>query len=86
LKIFTVPVNTKARVFIPTSIKNGVTEGGKKLDSHPDIKIMGFADGYLSNDLINWTVISDRITMPQGIRHGNVIAVTKAEFDHLNGA
>jgi alpha-L-rhamnosidase len=47
----TVPVNTKASVFIPSANQEGVTEGGKKLDNHPDIKIKGFTDGYLSLEI-----------------------------------
>ena len=36
-----------------------------------------------STDLINWTDISDKIQMPQGIRHGTVFTITKAEFAAL---
>jgi hypothetical protein len=33
-----------------------------------------------STDLINWTDVSDKIRMPQGIRHGTVFIVTKKEL------
>lgn len=36
-----------------------------------------------STDLINWTDISDKIQMPQGIRHGTVFTITKAELAAL---
>jgi len=37
-----------------------------------------------STDLINWTDISDKLTMPPGIRHGTVFTITKAEFNVLS--
>lgn len=33
-----------------------------------------------STDLINWSDISDKIQMPQGIRHGTVFTIAKAEL------
>jgi hypothetical protein len=33
-----------------------------------------------STDLINWTDISDKIQLPQGIRHGTVLKITKDEL------
>jgi beta-xylosidase len=36
-----------------------------------------------SNDLVNWTEISDRLEMPKGIRHGTIIPITKKELDKL---
>jgi hypothetical protein len=36
-----------------------------------------------SNDLINWTDISDKIRMPQGMRHGTVFTITKSELNIL---
>ncbi|MCC9137144.1 glycoside hydrolase family 43 protein [Pontibacter silvestris] len=36
-----------------------------------------------STDLQNWTDISDQISFPQGMRHGSIFTVTKAEFDKL---
>ena len=38
-----------------------------------------------SADLVNWTDISDKLTMPPGIRHGTVFSITKAEFNVLSG-
>ncbi len=37
-----------------------------------------------STDLVNWTDISDKLTMPPGIRHGTVFSITKAEFNVLS--
>jgi len=37
----------------------------------------------VSTDLINWNDISDKITMPQGIRHGTVFRITKDELTAL---
>jgi hypothetical protein len=34
-----------------------------------------------SDDLINWTDISDKISLPKGIRHGSIFKISKAEFD-----
>ena len=36
-----------------------------------------------STDLINWYDISDKISMPKGLRHGTVFMVSKAEFENL---
>lgn len=36
-----------------------------------------------STDLVNWTDISDKITLPKGIRHGTVFTVSKLEVDKL---
>ena len=33
-----------------------------------------------STDLKNWTDISDKISLPNGTRHGTVFKITKAEF------
>lgn len=44
----TIPVNTKASVFIPTIDQTRILESGKTVNSNPDIKIMGFANGYLN--------------------------------------
>ncbi len=38
-----------------------------------------------SKDLKVWTDISDKISLPKGIRHGTVFTVTKAEFDKWFG-
>lgn len=37
-----------------------------------------------SADLVNWYDISDKLTMPPGIRHGTVFSITKAEFNVLS--
>lgn len=36
-----------------------------------------------STDLKTWTEVSDKLSMPKGIRHGTVFTVTKNEFDKL---
>ncbi|WP_114777542.1 glycoside hydrolase family 43 protein [Botryobacter ruber] len=36
-----------------------------------------------SKDLQNWTDISEQISFPQGMRHGSIFKVTKAEFAKL---
>jgi hypothetical protein len=37
-----------------------------------------------STDLVTWVDISDKLTMPPGIRHGTVFTITKAEFNVLS--
>lgn len=36
-----------------------------------------------STDLKNWADISDQITIPKGIRHGTIVAVSKVEMSRL---
>lgn len=36
-----------------------------------------------STDLINWTDISDKISLPKGIRHGTIFTISKEEFEKL---
>lgn len=36
-----------------------------------------------SDDLENWEDISDKISFPEGMRHGSIFKVTKAEFEKL---
>ncbi len=36
-----------------------------------------------SADLINWTDISDKISLPSGIRHGTIFKIAKKEFENL---
>ena len=36
-----------------------------------------------SSDLTNWTDISDKISLPKGIRHGSIFMITQKEFDEL---
>lgn len=60
---------------------------GLKLDN----KWVVYFDKYTSHkygavesaDLTNWTDISEKIVMPQGIRHGTVFTMSKGEFDTL---
>lgn len=37
-----------------------------------------------STDLKNWVDVSDKLSMPAGIRHGSVMVITQKEFDKLN--
>lgn len=39
-----------------------------------------------SADLVNWTDISDTISLPPGIRHGSIFKISRAEFDRLAGS
>jgi hypothetical protein len=34
-----------------------------------------------SSNLINWTDISDKISLPKGIRHGSIFKISKTEFE-----
>jgi hypothetical protein len=36
-----------------------------------------------SADLFIWTDISDKISLPEGIRHGTIFKISKSEFDNL---
>ncbi len=36
-----------------------------------------------SPDLVNWTDISDQISIPAGLRHGTIFRVSKGEYDKL---
>jgi predicted GH43/DUF377 family glycosyl hydrolase len=36
-----------------------------------------------STDLKNWTDISDKIALPEGIRHGSIFTITKEEFEKM---
>lgn len=38
-----------------------------------------------STDLVNWTDVSDRLVMPDGIRHGTAFTISAAEFNRLAG-
>jgi hypothetical protein len=38
----------------------------------------------MSMDLINWTDISEKISMPAGLRHGTVFMVTEKEFEIIS--
>jgi len=62
----------------PTAIKIG-DQWIVYFDKYRDHKYGAVA----SADLINWTDISNKIQMPQGIRHGTVFTITKAELAAL---
>jgi hypothetical protein len=36
-----------------------------------------------SNDLENWSEVSDKISLPNGIRHGSIFTISRAEFETL---
>lgn len=36
-----------------------------------------------SSDMINWTDISDQISLPKGIRHGSIFKISKTELEPL---
>lgn len=42
-----VPVNTKAVVYVPASAESAVTESGKKLGDVSDLEVVGHKDGYV---------------------------------------
>ena len=47
LQQITVPANTTALVYLPTSEYSSIKEGNKKLDASSDIEIVGQEDGYV---------------------------------------
>ena len=59
----------------PTAIKIG-EQWIVYFDKYQDHKYGAVA----STNLLNWTDVSDKITMPQGIRHGTVFTITKEEL------
>ena len=38
---------------------------------------------YSSTDLVNWTEISESISLPAGIRHGTILQISKSELQPL---
>jgi hypothetical protein len=38
-----------------------------------------------STDLVNWKDISDKVSFPDGTRHGMILKITKDEFNKLIG-
>jgi hypothetical protein len=36
-----------------------------------------------STDLVNWTEVTDMISLPKGIRHGSIFPITTSEFETL---
>ena len=59
----------------PTAIKIG-NQWVVYFDKYQDHKY----GAVTSADLVNWTDISDKIQMPEGIRHGTVFIITKKEL------
>ena len=39
-----------------------------------------------STDLKNWQDVSDKISLPKGIRHGTIFTISQAEFNTLTQA
>jgi hypothetical protein len=62
----------------PTAIKIG-DQWIVYFDKYRDHKYGAVA----STDLVNWIDISDKIRMPQGMRHGTVLTITKDELTFL---
>ncbi|MFT2007175.1 glycoside hydrolase family 43 protein [Pontibacter sp. 13R65] len=62
----------------PTTLKLGDT-WIVYFDKYRD-KAMGAVQ---SQDLQNWTDISDKISFPKGMRHGSIFKVTRSEFEKL---
>lgn len=62
----------------PTTVKIG-DEWVVYFDKYRDHKYGAIA----SNDLKNWREISEKISLPAGIRHGTIFSITKAELDFL---
>ncbi|WP_255474222.1 glycoside hydrolase family 43 protein [Pontibacter qinzhouensis] len=62
----------------PTTLKLGNT-WTVYFDKYRD-KAMGAVQ---SEDLQNWTDISEKISFPKGMRHGSIFKVTKSEFEKL---
>lgn len=50
-----------------------------------DKYIEGKYGAVCSEDLVHWEDISDRISFPQGVRHGTVLSVSKEIYDVLAG-
>ena len=62
----------------PTTLKiNG--EWIVYFDKHRDHKY----GAVQSPDLVNWTDISDKISLPTGIRHGSIFKISKTELEPL---
>jgi hypothetical protein len=36
-----------------------------------------------SNDLVQWTDVSDKVSFPQGIRHGTIFRISGKEFEKM---
>lgn len=62
----------------PTAVKIG-DEWIVYFDKYRDHKYGTIA----SKDLLQWTEISDKISLPAGIRHGTIFKISTAEFDKL---
>lgn len=62
----------------PTAVKIG-DEWVVYFDKYRDHKYGAVA----SKDLVHWTEVSEKISLPAGIRHGSIFKITKKEFDNL---
>ncbi len=62
----------------PTAVKIG-DEWIVYFDKYRDHKYGAIA----SKDLQHWREVSDKISLPQGIRHGTIFKITKEEFEKL---
>ena len=62
----------------PTAVKIG-NEWVVYFDKYRDHKYGAVA----SSDLVNWKDVSDRISLPPGIRHGTIFIITKEELSNV---
>ena len=62
----------------PTTLKIG-----KQWNVYFDRYMEGRYGALTSTDLKNWTDISDKLTLPKGIRHGTIFKITAKEFENL---
>jgi hypothetical protein len=60
-----------------------VTKAGDQWIVYFDKYVEGTMGAVTSNDLETWTDISDKISFPEGTRHGTVFSITKSEFENL---
>lgn len=72
------PITGKYWAEGPTSLKTG-KEWIVYFDKYTEHKYGAIS----SSDLKNWTDISDKISLPSGIRHGTVLKVTQKELSKL---
>jgi hypothetical protein len=64
----------------PTVLKNG-SKWVVYFDKHTEHRYGAIE----SVDLKTWTDVSDKITLPPGIRHGTIVQVSAAELAPLKG-
>ena len=72
------PITGKYWAEGPTAIKLGNT-----WIVYFDKYTQGKMGAVVSQDLKNWTDVSDKINLPKGVRHGTVFKVSRAEFEKL---